>query len=65
MNKEIQLNTEQYNSFLLIIKNLKHTGRLDIKINRKTYGGLISLSGTNEEIESFCSFLEENKISFD
>lgn len=65
MNKEIHLNTEQYSSFILIIKNLPDTGELEMKINAKTYGGLITLKGTMNEIELFCSFLEDNNIPTD
>lgn len=62
MNKQIQLDTDQYDSFLLIIKNIPDTDRLEVGINRKTYGGSISLKGTTEEIEFFCSFLNDNNI---
>lgn len=64
MTKEIQITTEEYNSIPKFIGK-KDTGNLQIGINRKTYGGLISLEGTPEEVELFCCILEDNGISAD
>lgn len=63
MIKEIALNTNDFNYAVAIIQKIKDSGRLIIRINRKTYGGLITLDGTSEKIELFCSILENKGIS--
>lgn len=63
MIKEIALNTNDFNYAVAIIQKIEDSGRLLIKINRKTYGGLITLDGKSEEIELFCSILENEGIS--
>lgn len=63
MIKEIALNINDFNHAVAIIQKIKDNGRLLIRINRKTYGGLITLDGTGEEIELFCSILENEGIS--
>lgn len=62
MVKYIELNKDDYNSSIAIIQKIKDNSRLMVKLNRKTYGGLITLDGTAEEIESLCSILEDNGI---
>ena len=63
MIKEIELTNDEFNSAVSIIKELKDTGKLSIRMNRKTYGGLITLNGTSEEIEFLCSALKNNGIA--
>lgn len=62
MTKEIQLSNEDYNLAVAIIQKQKDTGRLSIQMNKKTYGGLITLNGNSEEIESLCSILLNNGV---
>jgi len=63
MIKEIALNNNDFDCAVAIVQKMTDNGRLLIKINRKTYGGLITLDGTTEEIKSFCSILENEGIS--
>lgn len=63
MIKEIALNTNDFNHAVAVIQKMKDSGRLLIRMNRKTYGGLITLDGTSEEIGLFCSILENEGIS--
>lgn len=62
MTKYIELNKDDFNSAVSIIQKTKDNGKLLIKLNAKTYGGLITLDGTSEEINSLCSILENNGI---
>lgn len=62
MIKEIKLTNDDFDSAVIIIQKIKDNSKLHIKLNRKTYGGLITLEGTVEQIESLCSILEENGI---
>ncbi len=62
MIKEIQLSNENFNLAVAIIQKQKDTGRLSIQMNRKTYGGLVTLTGNSEEIESLCSILLNNGV---
>lgn len=62
MIKLIELTTDDFDSAVTIIQKIKDNGKLFVKLNRKTHGGLITLEGTFEEIESLCSILEENGI---
>ena len=62
MIKYIELNNDDYNSAVSVIQKIKDNGRLLVKLNRQTYGGLITLDGTAEEIESLCSILKNNGI---
>jgi hypothetical protein len=62
MIKYIEMNNDDYNSAVSIIQKIKDNGRLLVKLNRQTYGGLITLDGTAEEIKSLCSILENNGI---
>jgi hypothetical protein len=63
MVKEIELTNDEYNSVVSIIQKIKANGKLSVGLNRKTYGGLITLDGTLEEIESLCSILDNSGIS--
>ena len=63
MIKEIKLTNDDFNSAVAIIQKIKDSGKLLIGLNRKTYGGSITLDGTLEEIDSLCSILENNDIS--
>ncbi|WP_029272274.1 hypothetical protein [Flavobacterium sp. KJJ] len=65
MVKEIALNNDEFNSAVIILQKIEDTGKLLIRMNRKTYGGLITLDGTLEEIESLCSIFENQGISTD
>ena len=60
MTKEIQLTNEQFNLIIPFIQKCEKPGKLSVGMNRKTYGGLITLNGTFEEIELFSSILENN-----
>ena len=62
MTKYIKLNKDDFNSAVSIIQKIKDNGKLLIKLNAQTYGGLITLDGTVEEINSLCSILENNGI---
>ncbi len=62
MIKEIQLSNEDYDLAVAIIQKQNDTGRLSIQMNRKTYGGLVTLTGNLEEIESLCSILLNNGV---
>ena len=62
MTKYIELNKDDFNSAVSIIQKIKDNGKLLIKLNAQTYGGLITLDGTVEEINSLCSILENNGI---
>ena len=62
MIKYIKLNNDDFNSAVVIIKKINDNSRLMIKLNRQTYGGLITLDGTIEEINSLCSILGNNGI---
>ena len=62
MTKYIELNKDDFNSAVSIIQKIKDNGKLLIKLNAQTYGGLITLDGTAEEINSLCSILENNGI---
>lgn len=62
MIKYIELTSDDFNSAVAIIQKIKDNSRLMVKLNRKTYGGLITLDGTAEEIQSLCSILENNGI---
>lgn len=62
MIKYIELNSEDFKSTIEIVKNVKDNKRLLVRMNHKTYGGLITLEGTSEEINSLCSILENNGI---
>lgn len=62
MIREITLDNDDFNSAIAIIQKIKDNGKLLIRLNRKTYGGLITLDGTLEEIESLCLILENNDI---
>jgi hypothetical protein len=62
MIKYIELNSEDFKSAIEIVKNVKDNNRLLVRLNRKTYGGLITLDGTAEEIAHLCSILENNGI---
>lgn len=62
MIKNIELNSEDFKSAIEIIKTVKDNNNLLVRLNHKTYGGLITLDGTSEEIESLCSILENNGI---
>lgn len=62
MIKYIELNSEDFKSAIEIVKNVKDNNRLLVRLNRKTYGGLITLDGTVEEISHLCSILENNGI---
>ena len=62
MTKYIELNKDDFNSAVSIIQKTKDNGKLLIKLNAQTYGGLITLDGTAEEINSLCSILENNGI---
>lgn len=63
MIKQIELTSDDFDSAVTIIQKIKDNGKLLIKLNRKTYGGMIRLEGTFEEIQSLCSVLEENGIA--
>lgn len=65
MTKYIELNKDDFNSAVSIIQQTKDNGRLLIKLNTQTYGGLITLDGTAEEIESLFFILENNGIITD
>ena len=62
MIKYIELNNDDFESAITIVKTVKDNGRLLVKLNRQTYGGLITLDGTAEEIELLCSILKDNGI---
>ena len=62
MIKYIELNSEDFKSAIEIVKNVKDNNRLLVRLNRKTYGGLITLDGTVKEIAHLCSILENNGI---
>ena len=62
MIKYIELTSDDFNSAVAIIQKIKDNSRLMVKLKRKTYGGLITLDGTAEEIQSLCSILENNGI---
>ena len=62
MIKYIELTSDDFNLAVAIIQKIKDNSRLMVKLNRKTYGGLITLDGTAEEIQSLCSILENNGI---
>lgn len=60
MIKEIEYTNEEFNLVVNFINKTEKPGRLSVGMNRKTYGGLITLDGTSEEIELFSSILENN-----
>jgi len=62
MLKYIELTSDDFNSAVAIIQKIKDNSKLMVKLNRKTYGGLITLDGTSDEIQSLCSILENNGI---
>lgn len=62
MTREIKLTNDDFESAVIIIHKMKDNCRLFIKLNRKTYGGLVTLEGTFEQIKYLCSILEENGI---
>ena len=65
MIKYIQLNSEDFKSAIEIVKKAECSNRLLLRLNHKTYGGLITLDGTSEDIECLCSFLQDNGITTD
>jgi hypothetical protein len=62
MIKYIELNSDDFIKAIEIIKKQPKNPKLFAKLNRQTYGGLITLDGTSEDIDSLCSVLKDNGI---